>query len=182
MPAFDVARRWKGRVVLDRTGDKLGSVLDVFYDAENDEPGWVLLGEAGTGAGARLVPVAEAIEHGNELRVPFDRAFVEGAPGMEPGGRHAFQQINSFEIHRLNAGIRPHRKAAVPFLRSQQQIQGARRERVIPSQELHVLSSQGSPPVARHGHATRRKTRKRIREYACRTQTPCARRKVFHSN
>ena len=28
-----------------------------------------------------------AVEHGNELRVPFDRAFVEAAPGMEPGGR-----------------------------------------------------------------------------------------------
>jgi hypothetical protein len=55
MPAFDVARRWKGRVVLDRTGDKLGPVLDVFYDAENDEPGWVLLGEVGAGAGTRLV-------------------------------------------------------------------------------------------------------------------------------
>jgi hypothetical protein len=87
MPAFDVARRWKGRVVLDRTGDKLGPVLDVFYDAENDEPGWVLLGVAGTGAGTSLVPVAKAIEHGNDLRVPYDRAFVEGAPGMEPGGR-----------------------------------------------------------------------------------------------
>ena len=86
MPAFDVARRWKGRVVLDRTGDKLGSVLDVFYDAENDEPGWVLLGAAGADGGARLVPVAEAVEHGNELRVPYDRGFVEGAPGMEPGG------------------------------------------------------------------------------------------------
>jgi hypothetical protein len=86
MPAFDVARRWKGRVVLDRTGDKLGSVLDVFYDAENDEPGWVLLGTAGAGA-PRLVPAAEAVEYGNELRVPYDRAFVEGAPGMEPGGR-----------------------------------------------------------------------------------------------
>jgi PRC-barrel domain len=87
MPAFDVARRWKGRVVLDRTGEKLGAVLDVFYDAENDEPGWVLLGTAGVGAATRLVPVAEAVEHGNELRVPYDRAFVEGAPGMEPGGR-----------------------------------------------------------------------------------------------
>ena len=85
MPAFDVARRWKGRVVLDRTGDKLGSVLDVFYDAENDEPGWVLLGTAGSGT--RLVPVAEAVEHGNELRVPYDRAFVEAAPGMDPAGR-----------------------------------------------------------------------------------------------
>jgi hypothetical protein len=79
MPAFDVARRWKGRVVLDRVGIKLGSVLDVFYDAENDEPGWVLLGTDGD-AGTRLVPVAEAVEHGNELRVPWDRAVVEGAP------------------------------------------------------------------------------------------------------
>ena len=87
MPAFDVARRWKGRVVLDRTGDKLGSVLDVFYDAENDEPGWVLLGTAGSDSGTRLVPVAGAVEHGNELRVPYDRAFVEAAPGMDPAGR-----------------------------------------------------------------------------------------------
>jgi hypothetical protein len=31
--------------------------------------------------------VAEAVEHGNELRVPWDRAVVEGAPGLEPGGR-----------------------------------------------------------------------------------------------
>jgi PRC-barrel domain len=85
MPAFDVARRWKGRVVLDRTGNKLGSVLDVFYDAETDEPGWVLIGTAA--AGAHLVPVSEAIEDGNELRVPYDRAVVEGAPGMDPDGR-----------------------------------------------------------------------------------------------
>ena len=87
MPAFDVARRWRGRVVLDRTGEKLGTVLDVFYDAENDEPGWVLLGAPGAGDRTRLVPVADAVEHGNELRVPYDRAFVEAAPGMEPGGR-----------------------------------------------------------------------------------------------
>jgi hypothetical protein len=87
MPAFDVARRWKGRVVLDRTGDKLGSVIDVFYDAEDDEPGWALLGMPDVGAGTRLVPIAEAVEDGNELRVPYDRAFVERAPGMEPGGR-----------------------------------------------------------------------------------------------
>jgi hypothetical protein len=87
MPAFDVARRWKGRVVLDPAGNKLGSVIDVFYDAENDEPGWVLLGVAGAVDSTRLVPVADAAEHGNELRVPYDRAFIEAAPGMEPDGR-----------------------------------------------------------------------------------------------
>jgi hypothetical protein len=38
-------------------------------------------------SGTRLVPVAEAVEHGNEPRVPYDRAFVEAAPGMDPAGR-----------------------------------------------------------------------------------------------
>jgi hypothetical protein len=87
MPAFDVARRWKGRVVLDRSGEKLGLVLDVFYDAENDEPGWVLLGTAGADAGTRFVPVAEAVEHGNELRVPYDRASWRTPPSPRSGGR-----------------------------------------------------------------------------------------------
>ena len=52
--------------MLDRDGGKLGSVLDVFYDAEHDEPGWVLLAADGD-AGTRLVPVAEAVEHGLSL-------------------------------------------------------------------------------------------------------------------
>jgi hypothetical protein len=47
----------------------------------------VLLGMAGSESGTRLVPVAEAVEHGKELRVPYDRAFVEAAPGMDPTGR-----------------------------------------------------------------------------------------------
>jgi len=86
MPVFDVARRWKGQVVTDRAGARLGTVLDVYYDAEDDRPGWALLEVAGA-AGTRLVPLGEAVEDGGELRVPYDRDFVEGAPGMEPGGR-----------------------------------------------------------------------------------------------
>ena len=87
MPAFDVARRWKGRVVLDRAGTKIGTIVDVYYDAEIDEPGWGLLNAADIGASLSLVPLGEAVEDGNELRVPYDRRFVERAPGMEPGDR-----------------------------------------------------------------------------------------------
>jgi hypothetical protein len=39
MPAFDVARRWTGRVMLDRAGAKIGTIVDIYYDAEADEPG-----------------------------------------------------------------------------------------------------------------------------------------------
>jgi hypothetical protein len=35
MPAFDVARRWKGRVVLDRGGSKL--LADLDEEDEEDE-------------------------------------------------------------------------------------------------------------------------------------------------
>jgi hypothetical protein len=87
MPAFDVARRWKGRVVLDRSGDKLGSVLDVFYDAENDEPGWVLLGVAGAGDSTRLVPVADAVEHGTSCGCRRTAPSSRRRPGWDPGGR-----------------------------------------------------------------------------------------------
>ena len=87
MPAFDVARRWTGRVMLDRAGAKLGTIVDIYYDAEADEPGWALLNTADIGASMRLVPAAEAVEDGNELRVPYDRAVVEGAPGMDADGR-----------------------------------------------------------------------------------------------
>ena len=87
MRAFDVARRWKGRIVLDRTGEKLGSCSTSSTTPRTTSPDGCCSARAGAGAVTRLVPVAEAVEHGNELRVPYDRAFVEGAPGMEPGGR-----------------------------------------------------------------------------------------------
>ncbi len=87
MPAFDVARRWKGRVVLDRGGTKIGTIVDVYYDAEIDEPAWGLLNAADIGASMSLVPLGDAVEDGNEIRVPYDRAFVQRASGMEPGDR-----------------------------------------------------------------------------------------------
>jgi hypothetical protein len=40
----------------------------------------VLLGVAGTGDGTRRVPVADAVEHGNELRVPFDPGWAPRTP------------------------------------------------------------------------------------------------------
>jgi hypothetical protein len=87
MPAFDVARRWTGRVMLDRAGAKIGTIVDIYYDAEADEPGWALLNTADIGASMRLVPIGQAVEDGNEIRVPYHRAFVEAAPGMGAGGR-----------------------------------------------------------------------------------------------
>jgi PRC-barrel domain len=87
MPAFDVVRRWKGLVVIDRDGHEIGSVIEVYYDAEGDQPGWALLDLSGSGEDTSFVPVAEAVEEGGAIRVPYERARVVRSPGMPPGGR-----------------------------------------------------------------------------------------------
>jgi hypothetical protein len=84
MPAFDVVQRWKGRVAVARDGESLGTIVEIFYDAESDQPGWALLSND---PGRRLVPVMRAVEDGEVVRVPVPAALVETAPGMEHGGR-----------------------------------------------------------------------------------------------
>jgi hypothetical protein len=84
MPAFDVVQRWRGRVVVARDGVSLGAIVEIFYDAESDQPGWALLA---TAAGRRLVPVMHAVEDGAVVQVPVPAALVESAPGMDHGAR-----------------------------------------------------------------------------------------------
>ncbi|HEX9343808.1 MAG TPA: PRC-barrel domain-containing protein [Actinomycetota bacterium] len=87
MPAFEAVRRWRGLAVLDNDGNKIGSIVEIYYDSETDEPGWALLSTAGIAGDTCLVPLRDAAEQGNEIRVPYDQLQVRGAPGMEPGGR-----------------------------------------------------------------------------------------------
>src|SRR5262245_44951439 len=84
MPAFDVVQRWKGRTAVASDGGSLGIVVEIFYDAGTDQPGWALLA---TGTGERLVPVMLAVENGVVVRVPVPAALVETAPRMDHGAR-----------------------------------------------------------------------------------------------
>lgn len=87
MPAFDVVRRWKGRVVLDRDGQFIGSVEEIYYDAETDQPGWALLDLGQADGKTSLVPLANATEWRERIHVPYDRVTVVRAPGMPPTRR-----------------------------------------------------------------------------------------------
>jgi sporulation protein YlmC with PRC-barrel domain len=87
MPAFEVVRRWKGRIVLDRDGQHIGSVEEIYYDPETDQPGWALLDLGEADGTTSLVPLAEATEWRERIHVPYDRVTVLHAPGMPPTRR-----------------------------------------------------------------------------------------------
>ena len=62
-------------------------MLEVYYDAENDEPGWGLLDLEQADGKTSLDPLADANELSVGIQLPFALWFVQRAPGMPQGGR-----------------------------------------------------------------------------------------------
>src|SRR5215216_2918103 len=82
LPGPDVTHRWQGRTLVDHHGEPLGSIEIIYLDKATEQPEWALL-EAGTaGPAPTFVPLVSASEEGDTIRVPFDKALVEGAPSL----------------------------------------------------------------------------------------------------
>src|ERR671920_333880 len=77
----------RGGDLLDRDGDKIGSIEEIYLDAETDEPEWALVSTGMFGTKSTFVPIRDASLEGEALRVPYDKSQVKDAPKMEPDGQ-----------------------------------------------------------------------------------------------
>jgi len=73
--------------MVDRDGDKIGEVVDIYLDNETDRPEWAVVRTGLFGLRSTFVPLAEAREMGDELQVPHQRLEVKQAPNIEPDGQ-----------------------------------------------------------------------------------------------
>jgi uncharacterized protein (TIGR02271 family) len=76
----------RGQDLYDSDGDKIGSIEEIYLDAETGEPEWALVNTGMFGTKSTFVPLQEATEAGGSLRVPYDKAQVKDAPKMDAGG------------------------------------------------------------------------------------------------
>ena len=76
---------WKGRDVVDPEGDKVGSIEEVYVDAESGRPQWLLVKRGVLALGTVFVPAEGADEDGDRVRVPYAKQTVADAPHYEPG-------------------------------------------------------------------------------------------------
>jgi uncharacterized protein (TIGR02271 family) len=74
------AVEWTGHTVVDNDGDKIGSVEEVYIDAETDKPEWLAVKTGLFGTKVSFVPIAEASEAGDDIRVPYSKDQVKDAP------------------------------------------------------------------------------------------------------
>lgn len=99
MAAPGNALEWEGQTVLDRAGEKIGTIEEIFLVEETGRPEWALVKLGRLKSRATLVPLnrAHAVEEG--IEVPFDKDDVGAAPEIEPDAEPSQQQVNALYRH-----------------------------------------------------------------------------------
>jgi hypothetical protein len=82
---IDTALAWRGRTVIDRDGEKIGTLGEILLDSETDTPAW---GGVRTGLFGRkesYLPLDALHEaDGDVLQAPFEKQQVVDAPSVDP--------------------------------------------------------------------------------------------------
>jgi uncharacterized protein (TIGR02271 family) len=96
-----------GRTLVDRDGDKLGKVDDVYQDGDSGRPEWALVHSGLFGTKKTFVPLSGAEPDGEDLRVPIEKAQLKDAPHVDADG-----ELSEEEEQRLFAHYGVSRAAA----------------------------------------------------------------------
>jgi uncharacterized protein (TIGR02271 family) len=86
MPDIDTIRTWEGRTLVDRDGDRIGTIDAIYLDDQTGQPEWALVNTGLFGTKTSFVPLAQATEAGDDVRVPYDKQLVKDAPRIDPDG------------------------------------------------------------------------------------------------
>jgi uncharacterized protein (TIGR02271 family) len=84
MVDIDTVRSWQGRTMVDRDGDRVGSIDSIYVDDQTGEPEWALVNTGLFGTKSTFVPLAQANPSGDQVQVPYDKQLVKDAPKMDP--------------------------------------------------------------------------------------------------
>jgi PRC-barrel domain len=84
-PLIETTRGWRDKTMVDREGAPLGHITHIYLEEVTGEPEWALVA---TGEDRRVfVPLVDATEQQDQVRVPVERALVSDAPAIRPGRR-----------------------------------------------------------------------------------------------
>jgi uncharacterized protein (TIGR02271 family) len=75
-----------GRDIYGADGGKIGTAVQVYADDETGKPEWVSVRTGLFGTKQSFVPLADASVSGDQITVPYDKAFVKDAPNIDDEG------------------------------------------------------------------------------------------------
>jgi uncharacterized protein (TIGR02271 family) len=108
MTELTEAYGFQGRTMLDRDGDKIGKIDELYEDRETGRPEWALVSTGLFGISKSFVPLSGAQAAGEDVRVPVQKAQVKDAPTIEPDGALAEDEerrlFEHYGVDYTNAG------------------------------------------------------------------------------
>ena len=72
---IDTALDWRGRTIIDRAGEKIGTLKNIYLD-DRERPGWRGVDTGLFAMRETLVPLDEARLEGDVIQLPFDEDHV----------------------------------------------------------------------------------------------------------
>ena len=95
---IDTALGWRGRTVVDRDGEKIGTFEELYLD-ESDRPAWAAVKTGLFGLRQTFVPLSAAQPAGDDLQVPFDKQQVKDAPSIDPDAQLSAEEEDTLFRH-----------------------------------------------------------------------------------
>jgi uncharacterized protein (TIGR02271 family) len=89
---------WRGRTVVDRDGDKIGTLDEIYLDSQTNEPEWALVHTGLFGTKSSFVPLEGAAPAGEDVRVAYAKDQVKDAPSIDADG--ALSREEESELYR----------------------------------------------------------------------------------
>jgi hypothetical protein len=77
---------WHGKALIDRNGETIGKLEDVYFDVETDQPQFATVKEGLIGRHLTFVPLTDVIIGPDNLQVATTKAKVKDAPNIELAG------------------------------------------------------------------------------------------------
>ncbi len=98
---------WHGKMLLDRNGEKIGRLQDVYVDVETDEPQFGTVKEGFVSRHLTFVPLGGIRIGPDDLQVAVTKDQVRSAPDIELHGEELSQSDESTLYHHFELNYIP---------------------------------------------------------------------------
>jgi len=71
---------WRGMKVVDPSGANVGTLDEIYFDADTDRPAWAAVKTGLFGSHLSFVPLAGASSDGEQVRVAYEKVQIKDAP------------------------------------------------------------------------------------------------------
>jgi hypothetical protein len=83
LPTIDQARSWRGLTLVATDDEPVGEIEAIYVARLTRQPEWALVHTGLFGSSRTFVPLADAAQRGDTVRVPYEPSVVREAPRLE---------------------------------------------------------------------------------------------------